>query len=220
MVLIEKIKNIITLNIKNGTFPGAVVAVELNGKIVCRVTAGFREPKSPGGEMTPDALFDLASLTKPLATALLTLIVFESEKEPVSAKISHFFPDLPEESRDITVFQLLTHSSGLPPVPDIYLSFPDPAKIDRKAAEKILLNRVPVKKPGTEIIYSCTGYLFTGLILEKITGMSPGPLFKKLIADRLGLKDLFFNPEKKYLSRIAPTEYCPWRKCKIGRAHV
>lgn len=215
MTLDKKIKNLIDTGIKTGTFPGAVVLVEHDNRVVLRTAVGSKEPACPADKMTPDTLFDLASLTKPLATALLTLTIFEAEKISLNAKISRFFNNLPEESRSITVFQLLTHSSGLPPVPDIYLAFPDPSKIDRHLAENILLTRVPVKKPGTEVVYSCTGYLFTGLMLEKITGIRLGLLFKKLITDKLGITDLFFNPEKKYIDRVAPTEFCRWRKRRL-----
>jgi len=216
----EKIKKLIDSEIKNGTFPGAVVLVEKDNSITCGIAGGHRDPNLPGDEMTRDTLFDLASLTKPLATALLTLIVFEEEKESVYSTLSRFFDNLPEESRGITVFQLLTHSSGLPPVPDIYLSFPDSEKINPRLARKILLSKIPVKKPGREIIYSCTGYLFTGLILERITGIKLSSLFKKLIVDKAGITDLFFNPEKIFLNRIAPTEYCKWRNRRLrGEVH-
>ncbi len=191
-------------------------------------------PERVSGPMTTDTIFDLASLTKPLATALLSHIIFARENIPLDTPISYFFDckDHPAsigpnpKTCGITLFQLLTHTSGLPPVPGIFNHFNDPSvlkridRIDRESAIRFLFQVTPVEKPGKEIIYSCTGYIFLGLILEKLRGARLSDIFKNIITGPLGIEDLMFRPPKSNLPRIAPTEFCRWRKRWIhGEVH-
>lgn len=170
--------------------------------------------------MTEDTIFDLASVTKPLATALLTLLVCGQERIRLDEKIGTFIPEIAAESSSITLGQLLVHTGGLPPVPDIYKAFPDPRKIEYDRAVKILLSVKPEKPSGREVVYSCTGYLFLGQFLRRATGARLQELFAQMIAAPCRLADTMFNPPVVLWGRVATTEHCPWRKRWIrGQVH-
>ena len=170
--------------------------------------------------MTEDTVFDLGSITKPLATAVLALRVCEREGIGLERELGSFIPEIAPASGKITLAQLLLHTGGLPPDPLLYKEFPDDRSIDRDRAVAKLLATVPEKPPGTEVIYSCTGYLLLGLFLRSVTNMNPGNLFREMVADRAGIRDLFFHPPPDVRQRIAATELCSWRKRWIrGEVH-
>jgi CubicO group peptidase (beta-lactamase class C family) len=170
--------------------------------------------------MTGDTLFDLASLTKPLATAPLVLAVCARKGIDLDSSLGRFVSGLDPATSGVSLRRLLLHTAGLPPVPNLYTLFPDAAKADAGVAERALLSRRPQAPPGSEVIYSCTGYQLLGLFLRRVTGRRLRDLFQSLVAGRCGLEDLLFCPPPSLRSRTAATEYCPWRKRWIrGEVH-
>ena len=111
------IEILVDAEIAGGSFPGIVLLVSKDGKIVYSLVRGNRQVKPEQEEMTEDTIFDLASVTKPLATALLALLVCGQERISLDEKIGTFVPEIAAESRTITLGQLLVHTGGLPPVP-------------------------------------------------------------------------------------------------------
>jgi CubicO group peptidase (beta-lactamase class C family) len=214
------IETLVDAEIGGGSFPGIVLMVSKHGKIVFSLVRGNRQVKPEQEEMTEDTIFDLASVTKPLATALLTLLVCGQERISLDEKIGTFIPEIAAESSSITLGQLLVHTGGLPPVPDVYKVFPDPRKIEYDRAVKSLLSVKPEKPPGREAVYSCTGYLFLGQFLRRATGARLQELFAQLIAAPCRLSDTMFNPPVVLWGRVATTEHCPWRNRWIrGQVH-
>ncbi len=213
------IEAVVEGGIANGTFPGAVVLVEKKKKVALSLVRGDRQVQPSREAMTADTLFDLASLTKPLATAPLVLTVAAAEGIDLGSPLGRFVPEVCAESRPLTLQQLLLHTAGLPPVPDLYQAFPDAGAVDREAAERLLLSRGPSRAPGTEVVYSCTGYQLLGVFLRRVTGRRLGELFRSLIAEPRRLADdLLFNPPDA--GRCATTEYCSWRRRWIrGEVH-
>ncbi len=206
----ENIKHVIQTHLAEKTFPGIVL------KISRADTPVFEWMEGEG--MSRRTLFDLASLTKPLATTTAFLALSEAEAIPLSSPIGKFLPQLESHLKNIRLHQLLTHSSGLPPVPEIFRLFPGEKQVDRKKALDHLF-RLPLDaEPGTEIIYSCSGYIMLTRILEKISGTSLSRVFRELITSPAGISDLMFNPPEP--SICAPTEFCTWRNRRIqGEVH-
>lgn len=204
-------ERIIEEGISDGTFPGAVVLVEKAGRTVLSVVRGNRQLQPVREPMTEDTLFDLASLTKPLATAPMVLALCDREGIELSSSLGRFLPELCPEAAAITILQALLHTGGLPPVPDLYREFPDAGSADPAAAERLLLSRRPTTKAGTEVVYSCTGYQLLGLFLKRVGGRRLRDLFRSLAAEPCGLTDLEFSPEGEARRRAAATERCPWR---------
>jgi serine-type D-Ala-D-Ala carboxypeptidase len=216
----QDIAGIVEEGVEDGTFPGAVVLVEKDRHTVLAVVRGERQVHPAREPMTADTLFDLASLTKPLATAPLVLAVCGREGIDLSSRLERFLPELPLDTGEITILQALLHTGGLPPVPDLYTQFPESDRVDPAAAERLLLSRRPQTKAGAEVIYSCTGYQLLGLFLKRVTGLRVGELFRTLIAEPCGITDLLFRPGAEDRRRAAATEWCAWRKRWIrGEVH-
>lgn len=197
--------------IKEGTFPGIVILVRKRGEIVFCMAKGKRQIYPDSEEMTPDTVFDLASLTKPLATTVTALSVFEKEGISPMLTVGEFIPELRRETAAVTLHQLFTHTSGLPPVPEIFRLFSGEDDIDQEKALNHLFSLTPTVKAGTQVIYSCTGYILLTQILKRITGRDLPELFTELVTAPGSIIGLTFTPHPE-TDNIASTEYCSWRK--------
>ncbi len=203
--------DIVDEGLRNGTFPGIVIVVRKNGSELFSMAKGERQIYPGKEEMTKDTVFDLASLTKGLASTVVSLSVFEKEGISPCDNVGKFIPEIATETAGITLHQLFTHTSGLPPIPEIFRLFKGEGDIDRGRALDHLYSLTPVVKPGTEVIYSCTGYILLTRILERITGRTLSDLFTELVLKPGDIDQLMFNPPAG-LQPVASTEYCPWRK--------
>jgi CubicO group peptidase (beta-lactamase class C family) len=207
----KDIESLLDESIRQKTFPGIVLLVSKQNSIVFSQAKGFRQLDPQEEEMTEDTIFDLSEITQPLATALLTVMIMGREKIGVGETIGEFLPGIAEESRQITLGQLLLHTGGLPPRPKLSEEFPDPRKIDYNQAVQILLSVKPQRPPGKQVLYSQTGYMLLGQFLRRVTGARVQELFAQLVAAPCGLADTFFNPPVVLWGRVAPTGQCPWR---------
>ena len=192
------------------TFPAAALRISRGPLILCEIIRGEG--------ITPQTLFDLASLTKPLAAASTFLALCGELSVSIDSPIGAFLPDTAPHLRGITLMQLMTHTAGLPPVPDIFRLFRDEAHIDREQCLRRLLSLPLQDRPGTRVIYSCSGYIILTRILEHLAGASLSRTFARLITDPAGIEGLVFNPPVP--ENCAPTEYCPWRgRVMRGEVH-
>jgi len=213
------IYKIIDDEIKKETFPGIVILVRKKGEIVFQTAKGKRQIFPTPEDITSDSFFDLASLTKPLATAIIALSVFEKERISPLLTIGKFIPGLSKETADVTLHQLFTHTSGLAPGPEIFKLFPGEDDIDQEIGLNHLFSLAPAIKPGTQVVYSCTGYMFLAQIIKRITGQSLPILFTDLITVSGSIRGFTFKPHSE-TDNIVSTEYCPWRKRWIkGEVH-
>jgi uncharacterized protein YbbC (DUF1343 family) len=180
--------------------PGAVVLVGRSGKVVFARAYGKRaiEPAEEG--MTRDTIFDMASLTKPVATATSVLILVEGGKVRLDDPIRKHLPELDANGKGgITVEQLLRHRSGLVadnPIED-YKDGPD------RAWERIAALD-PVAKAGDRFVYSDVNYIILGKLVERVSGRPLDEFATEHIVKPLGMTDSGFRPSKT--DRIAPTE--------------
>jgi len=214
------IDGFITRNLDEQTFPGIVILIVKQGKELFRSSRGYRQIFPSKEEMTFETLFDLASLTKSLATTPVALTVFEKENIGLSTPIGKFLTTLPPATKGITLSQLLTHTSGLPPVPEIFRLFKTENDIDTEVALNHLYSLLPEIQPGTAVLYSCTGYIMLTRIIMEITGDSLSSLFHDLITGPAKIDSLIFNPSEVEKKRSASTELCKWRKRWIkGEVH-
>ncbi|MDH7483843.1 MAG: serine hydrolase, partial [Spirochaetales bacterium] len=171
-------------------------------------------------------LFDAASLTKPLATALLVMKAWETRALDLDAPLGKFLDGLPPATAEMPIRALMTHTAGLPAIPALQLQFPEPTRLDRAKAVAQLLSIEPETPVGAHVLYSCTGYQLLGLVLEKRGDRLLGELFNQELAVPAGLSHAGFAPSilpdgtPERLPHAAATEYCPWRKRRIqGQVH-
>jgi uncharacterized protein YbbC (DUF1343 family)/CubicO group peptidase (beta-lactamase class C family) len=188
--------------------PGAVVLVGRRGKIVLARAFGRRSVEPTDVPMTRDTVFDMASLTKPVATATSVMVLLERGKVRPGDRVVAYLPELKGNGKDaITIEQLLRHRSGL--IPDDPIA--DYAEGPETAWRKIGDLR-PVETPGERFIYSDVGFLVLGRLVEKVSGQSLDEFARATIFDPLGMVDTGFRPlggppdEPTPASRIAPTE--------------
>ncbi len=165
-----------------GLVPGAVASWQLDGQAVREEAVG-RARLVPSSEPVNARLhYDLASLTKPLCTAALTLIAAREGRIGLDAELGEALPGCGGSAR-VTIRQLLAHTSGLPDwVPLASLAGGDP----RKAAAALRAVE-PVEPPGRVTCYSCVGFLLLGLVLERCFGCRLSHAFRDRVAGPLGL---------------------------------
>jgi uncharacterized protein YbbC (DUF1343 family) len=195
--------------------PGAVVVVGHNKKIVFRKAYGNRAVLPFSEPMTVDTIFDLASLTKVVATAPSILILVEEGKLRLVDPVVRYIPEFAAGGGDrekVTVEHLLTHRAGFPPDDPLELYTGTPEEIFARKYRQPLVN-----PPGSKFVYSDVGYEVLGEVVRKVSGQSLDRFAAEHIFRPLGMKDTTFLPlsprERAGVrggpaptSRFAPTE--------------
>ncbi len=182
--------------------PGAVVLVGRQGKIVYRKAFGNRALEPNIEPMTPDTIFDLASLTKVIATATSVMILVERGKIRLGDPVARYIPEFGEMGKKtITVEQLLTHRSGL--IADNAIE--DYQHGVEKAWEN-LWKLAPIAEVGSKFIYSDVNFEVLGELVRRLSGKPLDQFAAENIYRPLDMKDTGFVPAKSLQARIAPTE--------------
>lgn len=200
--LAGEIRGAVEASIERGELPGAVVIVLHDDRLVVRKAFGHRARKPLPTLMSEDTVFDLASLTKPLATAMALMLLLEEGKLDVKDLLSRYLPSFArKETEAVTLEQLLIHTSGFIPDNPVADYKDGPAKAwDRLFA----LN--PVAPPGTRFQYSDVNYLLLGKVVETVSGLPLDEFTRRRIYEPLGLKDTGYRPGLDLKMRAAPTE--------------
>ncbi len=183
--------------------PGAVVIVGHDGHVVFRRAYGMRSLEPAQEPMTVDTIFDMASLTKPLATAVAVMQLYEQGKIGLNDAVAKYLPEFGANGKqDITIRQLLTHYSGLPP--DLPLEDPWSGKEEgfRRA-----FAIAPARPAGEQFVYSDINFIVLGALVEKLSGMTLDEYTRRFIMEPLGLDHTRFLPPAEWIPRIAPTEW-------------
>jgi beta-N-acetylhexosaminidase len=188
-------------------FPGAVLAVGRDGALVHLRAFGRLTYDEGAPPARPDTIYDLASLTKVVATTTMAMILVDEGRLDLGKRVADFLPKFRGGARDqVTVERLLTHSSGLPAHLPLYQEIQGrEAYLDRICATEL------VYPPGTESVYSDLGVILLGEILERVAGEPLEVFARRRIFAPLDMRDTVFRPGAALLARIAPTEIDPWR---------
>ena len=193
---------LIETEINQKHLPGAVVLVERKGHIVWRKAYGSRTVEPTRERMTTDTIFDLASLTKVVATATSIMILVERGKVRLSDPVSLYIPELKGEGRErITIEQLLTHRSGYAPDFDLRQRWTGYEEAINRLIKEPLRN-----PPGTRFVYSDIGFIALGEVVKRVSGTTIDQFAQENIFKPLGMKDTGFRPSLSLKPRIAPTE--------------
>ena len=188
--------------ISNKRLPGAVVLVGRKGRVVWRKAYGARTIEPAHEMMTLDTIFDLASLTKVVATATSVMILVERGKLRLSDPVSLYIPELKGEGRErITIEQLLTHISGYAPDFDLRERWTGHDEAIKRLIKEPLRN-----PPGSRFTYSDIGFIALGEIVARAGGMPLEQFAQKNIFAPLGMVNTGFQPRAALQARIAPTE--------------
>ena len=188
--------------IKQHHLPGAVVLVARKGSVVWRKAYGARAVEPAREAMTPDTIFDVASLTKIVATATSIMILVERGKLRLSDPLSNFIPEIKGEGRErITLELLLTHRAGYAPdfdLKDRWTGYDE--------AIKRLLREPLRNSPGAKFVYSDINYIALGEVVHRVSGLTLDQFAHRNIFGPLGMRDTGFRPAARLRARIAPTE--------------
>ena len=183
-------------------FPSAVYVVAEGGGAVFADAIGdaVREPERRIA--TLETIYDLASLTKPLVTGLLCARLIERGELALDASVAHYLSQFNRpDKNEITIRQLLTHTSGLPAWRPLYLLANE--KEDALAA---IADQVLQCKPGDRVIYSDLGFIVLGFLLQHLSGVSLVQLALREIFEQLELQQTFFNPSVAMRTGVAACE--------------
>src|ERR1051325_856179 len=182
--------------------PGAVVLVGRKGRVVWLKRYGSRAVEPAREAMTTDTIFDLASLTKVVATATSVMILVERGKLRLNDPVSRYIPELKGEGRErITIEQLLTHVSGYAPDFDLKERW-----TGYDEAIKRLIKEPMRNPPGTRFTYSDIGFIALGEVVARVGKMPLDEFAHKNIFGPLRMTSTGFRPSSALQSRIAPTE--------------
>ncbi len=198
-----KLDKIVKTAIEEAVAPGVTIAVGRNGHIAYMKGYGYIDWNQPGSpKADTNTLYDLASLTKVIATTTLAMILEETGQLDISRTVVSYLPEFnsPEKAQ-ITVKQILTHSGGLEAGANIYAT--------ARGREQYLyqINARPLEyTPGSNMIYSDWDMILLQLVMERITGKTLDVLANEKIFRPLGMIDTQFQPPIALRPRIAPTQ--------------
>lgn len=201
--LSSKLDKIVKTALEEAVAPGVAIAVGRNGHIAYIKGYGYIDWNQPGSPaVDTNTLYDLASLTKVIATTTLAMILEEAGQLDLNRTVVSYLPEFnsPEKAQ-ITVKQLLTHSGGLEAGANIYST--------ARGRDQYLyqINARPLEyTPGTNMIYSDWDMILVQLVMERITGKTLDVLASEKIFRPLGMIDTQFQPPISLRSRIAPTQ--------------
>lgn len=227
---LAKADEIINASIANKEIPGAVLAVVKNSKLAYLKAYGNKSVYPDTVAMTENTVFDLASCSKVVGTAMSMAHLMERGGFRLTDKVSMYIPGFqpwtdPETGKttDIRIIDLLTHSSGLPPYvsPEVVIKKCGVADPDSLMAHICTMKRDYA--PTTTFQYSCLNFITLQNVLQNITGKSISEYAQENIFDVLGMKHTTYNPKKENKSEImalvAPTEKQPDGSVLCGEVH-
>jgi len=204
---LDQIDTVIEEEIDKGNFPGAVVLVGRQDRIVYWKAFGHKIVEPSKEPMDQDAVFDLASLTKPLATAVSIMILTDRKKLDLDDNVGKYLPAFACNGKEhVRITHLLTHTSGLPAYTnarELEDEFGNPCP--EKVVEKICRLEA-VSKPGEKFRYSCLGYITLAKIVEVVSGKSVDDFTRANIYVPLDMKHTSYNPPVSSNKDIAATE--------------
>ena len=188
--------------IEAGELPGAVILVARRGKIGYLKAFGNRALQPHREPMTTDTIFDMASLTKVMATTPAIMLLVERGKIRLGDRVRRYLPEFVGGGKEsITLRQLLTHFSGLKP--DFDLSVPWEGY---SAAMDELWKESTRAEPGKEFVYSDLNFIALGEIVRRVNGQTLDRFATENLFRPLGMTNTRFNPPAEWKPRIAPTE--------------
>jgi len=187
--------------IEEGRIPGAVLLVGHHGQIVHRKAYGKRALTPTAEAMTVDTIFDLASLTKVVATTSSLMKLFEQGKFRLNERVTQYLPEFRGGKSDITIRNLLTHFSGEPP--DLPLN---PAWSGYQTGIHMAMLETPTAPPGTRFVYSDINFILLGELVHRLSGQMLSNYARQQIFLPLGMQETMFQPPASLVPRIAPTE--------------
>jgi serine-type D-Ala-D-Ala carboxypeptidase len=214
----QDVSRILSRAIEQECFPGAVLVVGYQGTLVYAQAVGAAALIPSPRRMTVDTVFDLASLTKPIATVTALMLLVEAGLVRLNAPVDIYLQDCGRPERHSPILrQLLSHCSGLPAWRPYYQtidpSLPAPAR--RRAVYAAVHAEPLTDRPGSSVQYSDIGFILLGELVEAVSGTTLDEFCRQRIFARLRLEGLGFRDLERPRPAGGPyasTEHCAWRR--------
>jgi uncharacterized protein YbbC (DUF1343 family)/CubicO group peptidase (beta-lactamase class C family) len=197
----ENLDRILNEAVEQDQVPGAVLLVGQPGRQLHYAAYGQRALEPAREPMTLDTIFDVASLTKVVATTTSVMRLVEEGRVRLASRVTDYLPKFQGGKSDITVRQLLTHFSGLRPDVDL-----KPPWSGYDTGVQLALVDKPVASPGERFIYSDINFVLLGEIVRVVSGKPLDEYARDHLFAPLGMTETAFRPPAAWRSRIAPTE--------------
>ncbi len=193
--------------VDDSVFPGAVLMVVQKALILHHQAYGSYGYGEFAKKLDREAIFDLASVTKVVATTSAAIVLAGDGRLNLDCRVGDYIPEFRQGNKAlITIRYLLTHSSGLPPYVRYFLENLSPQEIVNR-----IFNEKLIYEPGTAYKYSDLGMIILGKIIEQISGTTLDRFCYQRIFHPLQMASTMFNPPANLLSKIPPTEVDDWR---------
>jgi CubicO group peptidase (beta-lactamase class C family) len=213
---LARIDSIVEEYIAEGAIPGAVVGVMRHGKVVYRKAFGKRQVVDGDEDMTLDTRFDLASLTKPIAVATSVMQLVERGEITLGDRVDRYIPkfrgwatkESPQDSVNIRIADLLTHTSGLPAYvapKRLQMTYPYAQFPCRDSVIHYIATCDRVATARTKRVYSCLNYITLAYIVEQVTGKRIDEYAEQNVFKPLGMHNTCYLPNEEYAKHTAPT---------------
>lgn len=215
-VKLDSVRRLMQMAVRDSVFPGAVLLVARHGLIVLDEAFGNMGYNEFNRPMPLNAIFDMASVTKCVATTTACMLLYERGQLDLDAPAQKYLPEFTGAGKEkVTIRNLLTHSSGLMAYRRYFLEFRAPGEIIRTILNEPLENPV-----GAKTVYSDLGIILMGKIVEKLAGQPLDVFCREQIFQPLKMHETFYNPPPPLLARIPPTEFDLWRGRMVhGQVH-
>jgi len=202
--------------IADNEMPGAVLAIVSKGKMVYLKAYGNKQTYPSVLPMEVNTVFDMASVSKSMSTAISAMILVERGQLRLIDRVKLYIPEFKD---NIRVIDLLTHTSGLPPYANVDTLIMRYGSPNPDGLIEYIAGCERDFEPGTDFQYSCLNYITLQRIIETISGQSLKDFAKANIFDVLGMKHTAYQPEGETLKRVAPTEKQPDDSVLRGVVH-
>lgn len=208
-------------SIREHAFPGAAYGVLLSGEPIAIEAAGQFTYQSDAPSVQPDTIFDVASLSKVLATTAMAMLLYQRGKlnldAPIAERVPEFAREGPQDRRRlaITARMLLAHASGLPAYAALFESYSTAA-----ALLHACLTMPLETAPGTHTAYSDIGFIVLGHLLEALAGETIDRFCGREIFLPLAMRSTLYNPPENLRPFIPPTGYSPALRHRLLRGEV
>jgi CubicO group peptidase (beta-lactamase class C family) len=195
------IDDVVSRGIRAGGFPGAAVIVARHGGIVWDRGYGTLDWRSGVAVDADRTMYDLASLTKVVATTAAAMVLVDRGNLRLDERVSHYLPAFTDGAKDeVTIRDLLMHRSGLPAGSDVS------RRGGPESARNAVLATSLVRAPGSGYEYSDVGLDVLGFVIERITQQPLDQFVRRAVYAPLGMRSTMFRPDASFRARIAPTE--------------
>jgi len=212
----SEVEKVVNDAVKDSAFPGAVVLVSKDGNIQFHKAFGSFTYEDNSTKTDLNSIYDLASLTKVVATTTAAMICVDRNLFSLDDKVSEYIPEFVSNNKEnITIKNLLMHNSGLPAWKKFWGVYDNSEDV-----LKVIYNSKTEYEPGTKTIYSDLGLITLAEIIEKVSGKPFDIFCKEEIFEPLNMNDTYFIPPDSVKDRIPPTEYDNYWRNRLIKGEV